>query len=210
MELIGMLDSPYVRRVAITMQYLDVPFEHKALSVFRDYAEFENINPLVKAPTLVCDDGEVLMDSTLIIQFAESLTEKSLLAGENSKLQKILRMIGLALNVCDKSVQYYYEISQRPEDLRHQPWMDRVTRQLGHACNALETEFKPEHAMMANDSPNQAGISAAVAFKFAQQILPANILDMDKFTSLSKFSAQMEKRVEFKRAAFGDKAYPVD
>ena len=66
MQLIGMLDSPYVRRVAISLQLLGLDFEHRPISVFRTFDQFRQINPVVKAPTLVCDDGTVLMDSTLI------------------------------------------------------------------------------------------------------------------------------------------------
>ena len=67
MILIGMLDSPYVRRVAITLKLMGLPFEHRSVSVFRHVDEFRRINPVVKAPTFVCDDGTVLMDSTLIV-----------------------------------------------------------------------------------------------------------------------------------------------
>src|SRR5438876_11421193 len=73
MQLIGMLDSPYVRRVAVSLQLLGLPFEHRSISVFRTFEQFSAINPVVKAPTLVCDDGTVLMDSTLIIDYAEAL-----------------------------------------------------------------------------------------------------------------------------------------
>ena len=73
MQLIGMLDSPYVRRVAISLELLGLPFEHRSISVFRQFDEFSRINPVVKAPSLVCDDGGVLMDSTLIIDYAEAL-----------------------------------------------------------------------------------------------------------------------------------------
>ena len=58
MKLIGMLDSPYVRRVAISLQLLGLRFEHQSVSVFRTFSEFQRINPVVKAPTLLCDDGE--------------------------------------------------------------------------------------------------------------------------------------------------------
>jgi glutathione S-transferase len=61
MKLIGMLDSPYVRRVAISLQLLGIRFEHQSLSVFGGFDEFRRINPLVKAPTLSCDDGDVLI-----------------------------------------------------------------------------------------------------------------------------------------------------
>ena len=57
MRLIGMLDSPYVRRVAISLECLGISFAHDAISAFSTYEEFQRINPVVKAPTLVCDDG---------------------------------------------------------------------------------------------------------------------------------------------------------
>ena len=54
MKLIGMLDSPYVRRVAISLQLLGLRFEHQSLSVFSTFAAFRQINPVVKAPTFLC------------------------------------------------------------------------------------------------------------------------------------------------------------
>lgn len=72
MKLIGMLDSPFVRRVAISAKCLDIALEHESISVFRQFEQFQRINPVVKAPTLVLDDGAVLMDSTLIIDHSRS------------------------------------------------------------------------------------------------------------------------------------------
>ena len=73
MQLIGMLDSPYVRRVAIALMRLGLPFEHRPISLFRHIDEFTAVSPLLKAPTLVADDGTVLVDSTLIIDYAATL-----------------------------------------------------------------------------------------------------------------------------------------
>src|SRR5687767_10282394 len=111
MQLIGMLDSPYVRRVAISLRLLDLPFEHRSLSVFRTFEQFRAINPVVKAPTLVCDDGEVLMDSTLILDYAEALAgaRRSLMPSGLAERQHELRLIGLALAACEKAVQIVYE-----------------------------------------------------------------------------------------------------
>ena len=66
-----MLDSPYVRHVAVSMKLMGIPFEHQSLSVFRNFDEFHAINPLTKAPTLVLDDGELLVDSSHIIDWFE-------------------------------------------------------------------------------------------------------------------------------------------
>lgn len=73
MRLIGMLDSPYVRRVAISLRFMGIPFAHEAISVFRQYDEFSAISPVVKAPTLVTDEGVTLTDSTLILDYAAGL-----------------------------------------------------------------------------------------------------------------------------------------
>src|SRR5689334_22348202 len=102
MLLIGMLDSPYVRRVAVSLQLLGLPFEHRALSVFRTFDEFREYNPVVKAPTLVCDDGTVLMDSTLILDYAEALAapRHSLMPTAIPERLHALRIIGLVLAAC--------------------------------------------------------------------------------------------------------------
>lgn len=77
MQLIGFMDSPFVRRTAITAQFLGVAYEHKELSVFRDYDEFHKLQPMVKVPTLITDDGARLTDSNLIIRYLESLAKLS-------------------------------------------------------------------------------------------------------------------------------------
>src|SRR5262245_35219460 len=99
MRLIGMLDSPYVRRTAISLDVLGVPFSHEPVSVFKNFEHFKNINPVVKAPTLVCDDGEVLMDSSLILQFIEATLprENTLWSRDNKILQHEMRAVSLAL-----------------------------------------------------------------------------------------------------------------
>ena len=49
MELIGMSDSPFVRRVAISAKRLGLSFEHEQISVMRQFEAFSAYNPLVKA-----------------------------------------------------------------------------------------------------------------------------------------------------------------
>jgi glutathione S-transferase len=70
-KLIGMMDSPYVRRVAISLELYGVEFESRPLSVFSSFEAFSRINPAVKAPTLVLDNGIRLMDSSLILAYFE-------------------------------------------------------------------------------------------------------------------------------------------
>ncbi|MGY2262743.1 glutathione S-transferase [Pseudomonas sp. SDO55104_S430] len=173
MKLIGMLDSPFVRRVAISAKRLGIDLEQHSVSVFRTFEQFQQINPVVKAPTLVLDDGEVLMDSTLIIDYLEALAgpDRSLMPKAIDQRLHSLRLIGLALAACEKSVQLYYERNLRPAEIQFQAWSERVEGQLAAAYNALEREL--EKQPLDTDAPiDQAGITLAVAWSFTNLVVP--------------------------------------
>ena len=210
MKLIGMLDSPYVRRVAISLQLLGLRFEHQSLSVFRTFAQFQQINPVVKAPTFVCDDGEVLMDSTLILEYAEALARpRSLMPSKLQDLPHALRVIGLALAACEKSVQIVYERGQRPPEKLYEPWVARVTGQLLAAYEALEEELSRRSLAVTSSTITQAGVSAAVAWHFTQQMLP-EVVPAASHPSLVAFSAKAEALPEFRAAPHGDSTFRDD
>jgi glutathione S-transferase len=192
MQLIGMLDSPYVRRVAISLRLLEMPFEHRSISVFGGFDQFAQINPVVKAPTLVCGDGEVLMDSTLILEYVEFMGSRSLMPADLPAKLRALRIVGLSLAACDKTVQSVYEQSLRPAEKRHEPWRIRVHRQLIAAYNALEAELAkaPLHAQ--ETTITQAGITTSVAWKFTQMMLPDIVL-AERFPRLTAYSASAEQ-----------------
>ncbi len=191
MQLVGMLDSPYVRRAAISLRLLGVPFAHHPLSVFSTFEQFRAINPVVKAPTLVCDDGTVLMDSTLIIDHAEHMSGRSLVPSAPAERLRALRLTGLALAACEKTVQIVYEHNLRPAEKLHQPWVDRVRGQLAAAYAALEREAAAAPLAVDEETMTQAGVSTAVAWAFTQLMLPEAV-SPDDFPALAAFSAQAE------------------
>ena len=207
MHLIGMLDSPYVRRVAVSLQLLGLRFEHQSLSVFRAFDRFRQINPVVKAPSLICDDGEVLMDSTLILEYAEAMARpRSLMPSGLAELQHDLRVIGLALAACEKSVQIIYERGLRPPEKMHEPWVARVTGQLLAAYRALEDEISRRPLAVTRSAMTQAGVSTSVAWHFTQQTLP-EIVSAGDFPSLGAYSARAEALPEFRAAPHGEGTY---
>ena len=207
MQLIGMLDSPYVRRVAVSLQLLELPFEHRSISVFRGFDAFRAINPVVKAPTLVCDDGTVLMDSTLIIDYAETLAGRSLMPVALADRQRALHLLGLALAACEKSVQIVYEHGVRPPEKLHDPWLARVTGQCRNAFALLEQALQagPDVAEVPLD---QATLTAAVVWQFTQLTVPGAVA-AGEHPRLAELSARAEVLPAFRRAAHGDGVYPV-
>jgi glutathione S-transferase len=201
MLLIGMLDSPYVRRVAISLQLLGLGFEHRPLSVFRTFDEFRTINPVVKAPTLVCDDGTVLMDSGLILDYAQALAQRSLLPVDLSHRTAELRLTGLALAACEKSVQIIYERTLRPAQKQHEPWVTRVTGQMLAAFDGLEVDIA-RRPLASGAALTQAGVAMAVTWFFTRQMLP-QLVPEARFAALAQFCAMAETTAPFKAAPHG-------
>jgi glutathione S-transferase len=191
MRLIGMLDSPYVRRTAIALRLLGIPFEHDPLSVFSTFEQFSRVNPVVKAPTLVCDDGTVLMDSALIIDYLEALVGRALSPAGLAERTRALRVTGLAMAACEKIVQIVYERQLRPADKQHAPWLDRVHKQMLAALTALDAEIA-RHPLAADEaSLTQAGLSAAIVWRFMQIKLQTPVADA-ACPALAAFSARVE------------------
>ncbi len=198
MQLIGMMDSPYVRRVAISLAVVGLPFEHRPLSVFDGFNEFARINPVVKAPTLIANDGTVLMDSTLILEHLQDVAgpERSLMPTDTRARTSALRLIALALAACEKTVQIVYERNLRPVEKRHQPWLDRIQTQLSGAYRLLEQEMCNANPWLVSDRMMQADITVAVAWRFTQFVLP-EVVSRDRHPTLRAFSERIEGRPEF-------------
>jgi glutathione S-transferase len=146
---------------------------------------------VVKAPTLVCDDGTVLMDSSLIIDHAEATSGRSLMPRDAATRLRATRIVGLALAACEKTVQIVYERNLRPAEKQHQPWLDRVHGQLVAAYSALEKEVAAHRLPADEATMTQAGVSTAVAWAFTQLLLPGSIAPAD-FPVLAAYSAQAE------------------
>ena len=173
-ELIGMLDSPFVRRVAISMKLMQIPFKHRPLSVFRNFDEFAGINPVVKAPTLVADDGTVLMDSQIILEYLERLAPdtRRLTPEEPGPFLRHQAIMGTALSATEKTVQIVYETNLRPAEKQHAPWLERVEGQLAAAYRRLDAQLVGVEGWLFASRPMQADVTAAVAWRFTQELVP--------------------------------------
>jgi glutathione S-transferase len=198
MVLIGMLDSPYVRRCAVSLKLMDVAFEHRPLSVFRNFDQFSKVNPVVKAPTLVCGDGTVLMDSTLILDYVEATLpeERRLLPAKLDARRRALHVIGFALAAADKCVSIVYEKEQRPKEKLYQGWLDRVIGQANTAFAELEAMMAGASPWLQGDRLTAADVMTAIAWRFSQYYNAAEI-PAAKYPALVAYSRRAEALPEF-------------
>ncbi|WP_293812591.1 glutathione S-transferase family protein [uncultured Bosea sp.] len=200
MLLVGMLDSPYVRRAAIAGTLLEVPFEHRSVSVFRHMEEFRAINPLIKAPTLVTDDGIAISESLLIIQHFEDVAGRSLRPLEGVARRRDLALTGIGIVAADKAVSIEYE-RKRPEAQRYAPWQERIVAQLHVALDLLDAAAK-EGELTAGPELLPSDIAAAIAWGFCRFVIP-EFAPEERWPALAEQARACEALDVFK-------AWPID
>lgn len=175
--------------MTISHKLLHLDFEHDSVSVFGDFEDFRKINLIIKAPTLVLDKGQILMNSTLILDYISTLADPSvtLTPQRADAYLRVLQLTGLALVACKKTMQIIYERNFRPPKKHHKPWIERIQGQLMAAYGALEAELC---SVPLSRNPSQFGqvhVTIAVAWKFTQLVLPEMVTEV-AYPALQSFS----------------------
>ncbi len=204
MILVGQYDSPFVRRVAISLRTLGFAYEHDTRSVFGDFDEMRRINPLGRIPSLMLDDGEVLIDSFAILDWIDQSVgpERALIPPSGAARRQALRRIALATGVIDKAGAAAYEQLIRPAAYRYPEWIERCRTQAGAAIATLAAEPWPD-----NDRLDQAQITTACMIRYVQ-ISGTNLLPAGSHPSLDALSARCEARPAFQATCPADYAVP--
>ena len=142
LQLIGHFDSPFVRRVGISLHLLAMPFERSPLSVFGDATKLRTYNPVGRVPALVLDDGEVLIESAAILDHLDDIAgpERALLPSRGKARRVALQKIALAMGINDKAVSIVYERRRRAAKIDEE-WIGRCRSQQETALAALEARF---------------------------------------------------------------------
>ena len=143
MILIGQFDSPYVRRVAVSLTVLGIRFERQLLSVFRHANEVRRYNPLGRVPALVIDDGTVLIDSAAILDYLDELvgTDLALVPPSGASRRDVLWSMAVATGCNDKAMAIAYE-RRRSRELIDDSWIVRCRAQLDDGLAALENSIR--------------------------------------------------------------------
>jgi glutathione S-transferase len=200
MILVGQYDSPFVRRVAVSLRVLGFAYRHDTRSVFGDFDSMRKTNPLGRIPSLVLDDGQVLIDSAAILDWLDQTVGpcRGLIPPAGPARQRALRLIAFATGVVDKFGAAAYERIIRPSHYRWPEWIARCRTQGQGALAALDAEPWPAEAPL-----DQAAISTACAIRYVR-LTDAEQMPLGRFPTLDALSERCEARPEFKAT------YPAD
>jgi glutathione S-transferase len=200
MILIGMFDSPFVRRVAVSMTLLGMKFEHRNWSVGKDFALIREFNPLGRVPTLIPPGGEALIESHAILDYLDECAgpERALVPCSGKDRRDVLRMMAIATGAAEKGVAQVYETVFRPAEKRHSPWTDRCSTQMHAALTELERCANGRAGeWLIGDRMTQADITATCVYTF---LTGAPVIDSTGFSypALAAMVARCEALPEFR------------
>jgi len=197
MILVGQYDSPYVRRVAISLRVLGFEYQHDTRSVFADFDAMRKVNPLGRIPSLVLDSGETLIDSAAILDWLDETVgpERALLPRSGTERRRTLGSIALATGAIDKAGAATYERVIRPAAYRFPEWIERCRTQAAGAIEALGAEPWPPSARL-----DQAQITTTCMIRYVRMADP-ELIPADRYPALDALAERLEARPEF-RATF--------
>ncbi|MCX7174972.1 MAG: glutathione S-transferase family protein [Proteobacteria bacterium] len=196
-QLLGLFDSPYVRRVAITMTHYGIPFEHVSLSVFRHMDQMRPLNPLFKVPMLTLPSGEKLYESAYQLDYLDEWAEQAglqaLTPRHGAQRREVLQKVALATIAVEKAVGLAYE-RRRPSALVWNEWVERLREQMKVALDQLEAMLKGEY--LVGSRMSQADITTVVTLGFIRFVLPEE-WPIARYPALENLAARLEATPEF-------------
>ena len=135
--------SPFVRKVMVAAIELGLRerielLPAKAHVIDRDRTIIEK-NPLGQVPTFITDDGTVLYDSRVIVEYLDVLGNGKLIPRNGAARWSVLTEHSLADGVLNAALLTRYEGALRPEELRWREWTAAQLDKVACGLDALET-----------------------------------------------------------------------
>jgi glutathione S-transferase len=192
MILIGQYDSPFVRRVGIALTLYGLPFEHRPWATFGDADKIRPYNPLTRVPTLVLDNGEVLIDSHVILDYLDSLVpaEMRMFPVAEPARHQALKIATLGTGMSEKAVSLFYEKVLHKE--ASEVWTRRCGVQISGVLSVLEADRAARKTdYWFGDRIGHADIAVAAALRLIGDAHPG-LVSMADFPALSRHAQRCE------------------
>src|ERR1700745_521116 len=95
--LYGRHASPFVRRVAVTLRLYGIAYRHVPLMPFGpDKAALSAHNPIARVPALQLADGEMLIDSAVILDHLDQLAgPRALTPAAGAARRRVLKLLAV-------------------------------------------------------------------------------------------------------------------
>ena len=197
MILIGQYDSPFVRRVGIALKLYGFGFEHRPWSTFGDADRIRPYSPLTRVPALVLDDGEVLIESFVILDYLDEVvgSGRALIADHGPARRRALKICSLATGLGDKAVSLIYERNLHTST--SQVWIDRCRTQISGALDLLEADRAGRTTpYWFGETIGHADIAVACVLRITGEVHP-DLFDLRRWPMLAAHGDRCEALAPF-------------
>ncbi|MHB8254605.1 MAG: glutathione S-transferase family protein [Acidiferrobacter sp.] len=193
MKLYGHGTSPYVRKVRIALHEKNIRFEWAQEAPSDPGSRVVSLNPLGKVPVLETDDGQILFDSALLIEYIDSLSAERLIPAEGPERFKVLLWNTVGSGMVDATVARLIE-TRRPENQRSRALLARheacIVRSLAWADDANKGQ-----AYLIGERFSLADLSLGLALQYIDFRYPHDW--RSKHPRLAKWLAGISSRGSF-------------
>lgn len=203
MILVGQFDSPFVRRVAVTLNHYHMPFTRNLLSVFRNVEEMQQINPLLRVPALILETGEVLIDSGAIIDHLDEAAgpARAMTPAHGPERRKVLQAVTLAVGATEKAVALFFERLFHTDKHINRDYEKRLLSQLTAAIEKLESDCGTPWFF--DSKMTQADITIGCLVFYLKMRVP-EAFPLNKYPKLHALALHCETKEDFVKARPGE------
>lgn len=192
MKLIGVYLSPYVRRVAAALISRGLPYEHEPVNGYREYETASRYNPVGKVPSLVLDDGEILIDSGAIIDYLNELMPSApLIPAGSSARRATLKLAAIGYGIAEQGIRLYGGGRSTAPETDTKRWRAQIQGGL----RALD-EAAREGGLLRAKPLDAAAITAVVAVELLALLHP-DIELLPAFPALAALAAEQRDAAPF-------------
>lgn len=201
MKLINARPSPFGRKVAIALQEKHIPFETVWDEPWGKDTCVAAHNPLAQLPILIADDGEVLFESTYILEWIERrFPQPPLMPSDDDGLLEARKLMVVAEGVLTAWISAAGEISRNSPS---EAWLGRQRHKVTAGTDWL-AERIGDREFAVRDCFSQADIAIAVnlaLLTFARDRAGSAIEGThwrERLPALARYVDRLESRPSFK------------
>jgi len=199
MKLYTSRTSPYARKVRVVLAEKKIECEFIDEDPWSDDTAIPRIKPLGKIPVLMLDDGTVIYDSRVIVEYLDTVSPVSRLIPEpNRQRIAVRRWEALADGICDAAIAIVRE-QKRPAKQQSKDWIDRHFRKIRLGVQVLAMELE-DKTWCNGEGYSLADIATGCALGYLDLRHPA-IDWRSEWPNLVKLTDRLAKRPSFAETA---------
>jgi glutathione S-transferase len=197
MKLIGSLASPFVRKVRVVLAEKKLDYRFELENVWAADTTIARLNPLGKVPSLIMEDGNVMIDSRVMVEYLDTLTPVCKLLPPNGRDRADIKCWeALADGLADAAILIRLERTLRAPEQQSEEWIARQMRKVQLTLASM-SEKLGEQPYCAGTHYSLADVAVGCTLGWLLFRFP-DIGWRDEYENLARLFDKLSERQSFK------------